>query len=101
MARNLRASISLAVVAGLLCAAAVASTRSIAPAPAASAASSVASSTLPWWKRSLSHTVQEEWTFALQMDQQYGARWRTALPDKVVARMYESWTQQRSAAPGR
>lgn len=50
---------------------------------------------LPWWKRSLAHTVQEEWLFAQFMDSQHGPRWRTALPDKAVARMYQHWLQGR------
>ena len=46
---------------------------------------------LPWWKKSLSHTVQEEWLFAQQMNANYGPRWRTALPDKTVLKLYQQF----------
>jgi hypothetical protein len=80
-------------------AAAFASTRAVAPGPAAGAVDSQAPATLPWWKKSLSHTVQEEWVFAQLMDQQYGPRWRTALPDKVVANLYAAWLRDGGASP--
>jgi hypothetical protein len=54
---------------------------------------------VPWWKRSLAHTVQEEWLFAQHMDTQHGPRWRTALPDKTVARLYQAWLQDRNPGP--
>lgn len=44
---------------------------------------------LPWWKKTLSHTVQEEWIFAQQMNAEYGPRWRTTLPDKTVLKLYQ------------
>ena len=50
---------------------------------------------LPWWKKSLSHTVQEEWVFAQNMNDQYGPRWRTALPDKTVLKLYQQFQGQR------
>ena len=56
---------------------------------------------LPWWKGSLAHTVQEEWLFAQHMDAQHGPRWRTALPDKAVARMYRNWLQGRQGGGNR
>jgi hypothetical protein len=80
-------------------AAAFASTRAVAPGPASGAVDSQAPATLPWWKKSLSHTVQEEWVFAQLMDQQYGPRWRTALPDKVVANLYAAWLRDGGASP--
>ena len=51
---------------------------------------------LPWWKKTLSHTVQEEWIFAQQMNTEYGPRWRTALPDKTVLKLYQQFCAGRS-----
>jgi hypothetical protein len=48
---------------------------------------------IPWWKKTLSHTVQEEWAFALQMEQQYGPRWRTSLSDKAVMKLYQQFCE--------
>jgi hypothetical protein len=78
----------------LLAAAAGAGVRIPSPTPPSGATDPSASASLPWWKRALSHTVQEEWVFAQAMDAQYGPRWRTALPDKVVAHLYQSWQQR-------
>jgi hypothetical protein len=33
------------------------------------------------------------------MDMQYGPRWRTALPDKVVANLFAAWLQEGGAPP--
>ncbi len=68
--------------------------------PAGVASSSGSSDThvgvgLPWWKKPLSHTVQEEWVFAQNMNDQYGPRWRTALPDKTVLKLYQQFQGQR------
>jgi hypothetical protein len=30
---------------------------------------------------------------------QYGPRWRTALPDKVVANLFAAWLQERGEPP--
>ncbi|RLS27484.1 MAG: hypothetical protein DWH76_01955 [Planctomycetota bacterium] len=46
---------------------------------------------VPWWKKSVSHTVQEEWIFAQHMSTEYGPRWRTALPDKTVLKLYQQF----------
>jgi hypothetical protein len=46
---------------------------------------------LPWWKKTVSHTVQEEWIFAQLMNTEYGPRWRTALPDKTVLKLYQQF----------
>jgi hypothetical protein len=43
--------------------------------------------------------VQEEWVFAQHMDMQYGPRWRTALPDKVVANMFAAWLEESGSPP--
>jgi len=99
MARCVNRATSAMAALALAGAAALASTRAVAPGPAAGAVYSQAPSTLPWWKKSLSHTVQEEWVFALHMDQQFGPRWRTALPDKVVANLYATWLQNGGASP--
>ncbi|MCE9619691.1 MAG: hypothetical protein K8R92_07255 [Planctomycetes bacterium] len=78
-----------------LCAAgAVAGSVATRPSGAASSINSIgthAATGLPWWKKTLSHTVQEEWAFAQMMEQQYGPRWRTALPDKVVLKLYQEF----------
>jgi hypothetical protein len=79
-------------------AAAVGATRVPVVQPACGATDPSASPSLPWWKRALSHTVQEEWAFAQAMDAQYGPRWRTALPDKVVSHLWQSW-RNRSPTP--
>lgn len=99
MARCVNRASSVVAALALAGAAAFASTRAVAPGPAAGAVDSQAPATLPWWKKSLSHTVQEEWVFALHMDQQFGPRWRTALPDKVVANLYAAWLQDGGASP--
>jgi hypothetical protein len=52
---------------------------------------SFAGTGLPWWKKTVSHTVQEEWIFAQLMNTEYGPRWRTALPDKTVLRLYQQF----------
>ena len=52
---------------------------------------SCAGTGLPWWKKTVSHTVQEEWIFAQLMNTEYGPRWRTALPDKTVLRLYQQF----------
>ncbi len=52
---------------------------------------SFAGTGLPWWKKTVSHTVQEEWIFAKLMNTEYGPRWRTALPDKTVLRLYQQF----------
>jgi len=99
MARCVNRATSVVAALALAGAAAFASTRAVAPGPAAGAVDSQAPATLPWWKKSLSHTVQEEWVFAQLMDQQYGPRWRTALPDKVVANLYAAWLRDGGASP--
>lgn len=83
----------------LLAVAAGAGVRTPSPTPPSGATETSPPVTLPWWKRALSHTVQEEWAFAQAMDAQHGPRWRTALPDKVVAHLYASWLQER-VTPG-
>jgi|GEM_PF-2466479 len=87
---------SIAAVFSLAGVVAFAGSRSVVTGPAAGTTDSMVSATLPWWKKSLAHTVQEEWLFAQQMDSQFGPRWRTALPDKSVAKMYLSWFQTQS-----
>ena len=52
---------------------------------------SFAGTGLPWWKKTVSHTVQEEWIFAQLMNTEYGPRWRTALPDKTVLKLYQQF----------
>jgi hypothetical protein len=52
---------------------------------------SFAGTGLPWWKKTVSHTVQEEWIFAQLMNAEYGPRWRTALPDKTVLKLYQQF----------
>lgn len=52
---------------------------------------SFAGTGLPWWKKTVSHTVQEEWIFAQLMNTEYGPRWRTALPDKMVLKLYQQF----------
>jgi hypothetical protein len=79
--------------------AALAGQRSAALEPATAITASTVPQGLPWWKRSLAHTVQEEWLFAQHMDTQHGPRWRTALPDKTVARLYHAWLEDRGAGP--
>lgn len=96
MARRLKIGIAGAVL--LATAAAVGGTRSPVVQPAPGATDGNVSASLPWWKRALSHTVQEEWAFAQAMDAQYGPRWRTALPDKVVSHLWQSW-KMRSPTP--
>ena len=96
MAGMLRRWTSVASAVALACAAATAGTRSVAPSAPTATTDTAPSSSLPWWKRSLAHTVQEEWVFAQHMDQQFGPRWRTALPDKVVLQMYQSWQASRA-----
>lgn len=78
---------------------AIAGQRSAAIEPATGVTASAMPPDLPWWKRSLAHTVQEEWLFAQHMDTQHGPRWRTALPDKTVARMYRHWLHDRQGGP--
>jgi hypothetical protein len=90
--------LAAAALAGVV---AASGTRLSAPGPAAGVADPFAATSLPWWKRSLAHTVQEEWLFAQQMDTRYGPRWRTALPDKTVARMYQHWMQGRQGGTSR
>lgn len=99
MAGLLRRATALSAMTVLLCAAAVAATRSTSPSSSLNATDTAAPPSLPWWKRSLAHTVQEEWVFAQHMDMQYGPRWRTALPDKVVANLFAAWSQERGAPP--
>jgi hypothetical protein len=99
MAGLLRRATAVGAMLVLSCAAAVAATRSASPSSPSSATDTEAPSSLPWWKRSLAHTVQEEWVFAQHMDMQYGPRWRTALPDKVVANLFAAWSQERGAPP--
>lgn len=99
MARCVNRATSVVATLALAGAAAFASTRAVAPGPAAGVVDSRAPTTLPWWKKSLSHTVQEEWVFAQHMDRQFGPRWRTALPDKVVANLYAAWLQDGGASP--
>ena len=99
MAGVLRRASALCAMLALSCAAAVAATRSAAPSSPSSATDTEAPASLPWWKRSLAHTVQEEWVFAQHMDMQYGPRWRTALPDKVVANLFAAWVQEGGAPP--
>ena len=99
MARRVNRATSVVAALALAGAAAFASTRTIAPGPASGAVDTQAPATLPWWKKSLSHTVQEEWIFAQHMAQQFGPRWRTALPDKVVANLYATWLQNGGASP--
>ena len=89
-----RADVSVELRPGVLLAAALAGTRSLAPGPAAGAVDADVPASIPWWKKSLAHTVQEEWVFAQHMDQRFGPRWRTALPDKVVANLYATWLQE-------
>lgn len=98
MARRLKVAIATAGALALATAAAVGATRSAMVQPAPGVTDSGVSSSLPWWKRALSHTVQEEWVFAQAMDAQYGPRWRTALPDKVVSHLWQSW-KARSPTP--
>lgn len=88
-----------ACIVALLAVAAGAGVRAPSPSPPSGSTDPSPSVTLPWWKRALSHTVQEEWAFAQAMDAQHGPRWRTALPDKVVAHLYASWLKER-ATPG-
>ena len=99
MAGLLRRATALGAMTVLSCAAAVAATRSTSTSSPSSATDTVAPPSLPWWKRSLAHTVQEEWVFAQHMDMQYGPRWRTALPDKVVANMFNAWLEESGAPP--
>lgn len=99
MAGLLRRATAVGTMLVLSCAAAVAATRSASPSSPSSATDTEAPPSLPWWKRSLAHTVQEEWVFAQHMDMQYGPRWRTALPDKVVANLFAAWSQERGAPP--
>ncbi|MBM4006129.1 MAG: hypothetical protein FJ292_00950 [Planctomycetes bacterium] len=99
MAGLLRRATAVTAMLVLSCAAAVAATRSASPSSPSSSTDTEAPSSLPWWKRSLAHTVQEEWVFAQHMDMQYGPRWRTALPDKVVANLFAAWSQERGAPP--
>ena len=99
MAGLLRRATALGAMTVLSCAAAVAATRSTSPSSPSSATDTAAPPSLPWWKRSLAHTVQEEWVFAQHMDMQYGPRWRTALPDKVVANMFNVWLEESGAPP--
>ena len=99
MARSMNRAACVLVAAVLAGAAALAGTRSPAPGPAAGAVDPDVPASLPWWKRSLAHTVQEEWIFAQHMDQRFGPRWRTALPDKVVANLYSAWLQDGGDAP--
>ena len=96
MDRRLRITLATAAAITLASAAAVGGTRMAAVQPAPGATDASPSASLPWWKRALSHTVQEEWVFAQAMDAQYGPRWRTALPDKVVSHLWQSW---RARAP--
>ena len=98
MARRLRIALATAGAITLATAAAIAGTRNAMVQPAPGATDTSASASLPWWKRALSHTVQEEWAFAQAMDAQYGPRWRTALPDKVVSHLWQSW-KTRSPTP--
>lgn len=99
MARRLSRAAMAPVLVLAAGAVALAGTRSLAPGPAAGAVTADVPASLPWWKKSLSHTVQEEWVFAQHMDQRFGPRWRTALPDKVVAGLYASWLQE-GVTPG-
>jgi hypothetical protein len=99
MAGMLRRISAPATAIALGAAAAIASTRSLTPSTPASVTDATPPSSLPWWKRSLAHTVQEEWVFAQHMDSQYGPRWRTALPDKVVLHMFQSWQAARGSGP--
>jgi hypothetical protein len=96
-----RLSVAIAATAALVVAtaAAVGGTRATAVQPAPGATDTAASSALPWWKRALSHTVQEEWAFAQAMDAQYGPRWRTALPDKVVSHLWQAWRGRTPSPP--
>lgn len=98
MARRLRTALATAAAIAVASAAAIGSTRNAVVQPAPGATDTTASASLPWWKRALSHTVQEEWAFAQAMDAQYGPRWRTALPDKVVSHLWQSW-RTRSPTP--
>ena len=93
-----RAPLAACIVA-LLAVAAGAGIRTPSPTPPSGATDPNASASLPWWKRALSHTVQEEWAFAQAMDAQHGPRWRTALPDKVVAHLYQSWLARAGTPP--
>ena len=94
--RPLLACLTAATLTGI---AAIAGQRSTAVEPATAIACTTAPDGLPWWKRSLAHTVQEEWLFAQHMDSQYGPRWRTALPDKSVVRLYQAWVAGRETTP--
>jgi hypothetical protein len=96
MERMLKRRAPIAALALLACAAATMATRSMAPSAPATATDAAAPASLPWWKRSLAHTVQEEWVFAQHMDQQHGPRWRTALPDKVVLHLWQAWQAERT-----
>jgi hypothetical protein len=98
---TLRRSVLVCVVAAALTGlAAVASQRSVAVEPVVAIVSPDRPANMPWWKGSLAHTVQEEWLFAQHMDTQHGPRWRTALPDKTVSRMYQHWLQGRQGGGG-
>lgn len=99
MARRMRIAIASLGTVLLATAAAIAGTRAAFVQPAPGATDSVVSGSLPWWKRALSHTVQEEWAFAQAMDAQYGPRWRTALPDKVVSHLWQSWKARAPTPP--
>jgi len=99
MARRLKIALAVGGALAMATAAAVAGTRAALVQPAPGATDGSASSSLPWWKRALSHTVQEEWAFAQAMDSQYGPRWRTALPDKVVSHLWQSWKNRPPMPP--
>ena len=98
MAGMLRRAASIVSAIALACAAATGATRSLVASATPHATDASPAASLPWWKRSLAHTVQEEWVFAQHMDQQFGPRWRTALPDKVVHQMFQSWQAARGGA---